>query len=238
MTYVVSDIHGDLKKLKKLLKVISFDNKKDTLIIAGDILDRGEDDLNAYKFLEPYIKDKSVQIILGNHEFFCWQYLNGKITEKTWIGFGAESNTVNTINNMSIFDRTRFSLYIESMPYCIELEVNDKRYLITHAGLHADYLIYNEDGTINTVASILEGMEKDKRGTLISLDLHYMPASTKKLFDRTLIVGHYPVFNISGNDKIIKNPTYICIDGGVGKGMDGNLACLCLDNGEETYIDK
>ncbi|MGN0438745.1 MAG: metallophosphoesterase [Lachnospiraceae bacterium] len=41
MLYLISDIHGNLHEFKQILKKISFNKEKDTLIIMGDILDRG-----------------------------------------------------------------------------------------------------------------------------------------------------------------------------------------------------
>ena len=237
MIYVMSDLHGDLQKLKKMLKKIKFDPTRDKIIIDGDIMDRGGDDLNIYKFLTPYIRDGVVTVLLGNHEYFCLQYLRNEISEHTWIAFGAEPSTVNAIKKLNEEDRSRFYEYLDNLPYYIELEVDDKIFVITHSGLHADHLVYKK-GKIDVVTSIEEAMKQMPRDFLISIDIHHLPASQKKMFDRHLLVGHVPVINLgSKNNHIVRIPYYTCIDGGVGKGIGGSLACLCLDTEEEFYVD-
>ena len=39
MLYLISDIHGDLKAFKKILKMIDFNRGKDHMIVMGDIFD-------------------------------------------------------------------------------------------------------------------------------------------------------------------------------------------------------
>ena len=44
-TYVMSDIHGDYDKFKKMMKKINFNTEKDKLYVLGDAIDRGPDGL-------------------------------------------------------------------------------------------------------------------------------------------------------------------------------------------------
>ena len=39
--YVISDIHGNYEKYRKMLQLINF-NEEDILYILGDVIDRGE----------------------------------------------------------------------------------------------------------------------------------------------------------------------------------------------------
>lgn len=65
-TYFISDIHGCYKELRMLLEKSSFDDKKDYLWIAGDLVSRGPDSLNVVRYL--YSLKHRVQIVLGNHD--------------------------------------------------------------------------------------------------------------------------------------------------------------------------
>ena len=65
-TYVVGDIQGCYKPLKKLLKKINFLESKDQLWCVGDLINRGPNSLDTLRFLQDM--DQSVRIVLGNHD--------------------------------------------------------------------------------------------------------------------------------------------------------------------------
>ena len=65
-TYVVGDIQGCYKPLKKLLKKINFLKSKDQLWCVGDLINRGPNSLDTLRFLQDM--DQSVRIVLGNHD--------------------------------------------------------------------------------------------------------------------------------------------------------------------------
>ncbi|AYN24899.1 symmetrical bis(5'-nucleosyl)-tetraphosphatase [Buchnera aphidicola] len=64
--YIISDIHGCYKELKLLLKKTFFNDQKDYLWIAGDLVSRGPNSLKVIRYL--YSLKKRVKIILGNHD--------------------------------------------------------------------------------------------------------------------------------------------------------------------------
>lgn len=66
-TYVISDIHGNYKKYKRLLEMIDFKDK-DTLYVLGDVIDRGPEGI---KVLKDMMSQPNVIPILGNHEFMA-----------------------------------------------------------------------------------------------------------------------------------------------------------------------
>lgn len=65
-TYAIGDIQGCLEPLKCLLEKISFDPQKDSLWLAGDLINRGPDTLATLRFLYQ-LRDR-LTIVLGNHD--------------------------------------------------------------------------------------------------------------------------------------------------------------------------
>lgn len=64
-TYVISDIHGCYEDFMKMLKLIGL-KKSDTLILAGDYIDRGPDSLKMLQYLSN--RPGNVIALKGNHD--------------------------------------------------------------------------------------------------------------------------------------------------------------------------
>lgn len=68
--FAISDIHGYYNEMIKALKSAGY-KKSDpncTLIVCGDIFDRGPDAVKVYKYLRSIPKDRRI-LIRGNHEY-------------------------------------------------------------------------------------------------------------------------------------------------------------------------
>lgn len=64
--YVIGDIQGCYRQLKKLLAAISYDAKHDKLWFVGDLVNRGPDSLKTLRFVRS-LGDGAV-CVLGNHD--------------------------------------------------------------------------------------------------------------------------------------------------------------------------
>lgn len=68
--YVVSDIHGYYKELRRALDAAGFfsDTEPHKLILCGDLLDRGSEALPLVDFMLELMKKNMLIYVLGNHE--------------------------------------------------------------------------------------------------------------------------------------------------------------------------
>ena len=64
--WAIGDIQGCYKSLRALLHKIEFNPQRDTLWVAGDLVNRGEGSLETLEYL--YSIKESVEIVLGNHD--------------------------------------------------------------------------------------------------------------------------------------------------------------------------
>tara|TARA_Y100001934_G_scaffold86196_1_gene107056 strand:+ start:113 stop:910 length:798 start_codon:yes stop_codon:yes gene_type:complete len=67
-SYVIGDVQGCFDELMLLLEKINFDPKKDELIFAGDLINRGPKSLEVLEFC--LANKKSIEVVLGNHDIY------------------------------------------------------------------------------------------------------------------------------------------------------------------------
>lgn len=106
--FVVSDIHGHYTELKNALDEAGWDrkNKNHILIVCGDIFDRGEENIEVYKFLKDIPKTRK-KLIRGNHEYLLLDMIKNE--RVTYADFS--NGTVNTLIDFTNNFHTEFSYY-------------------------------------------------------------------------------------------------------------------------------
>jgi serine/threonine protein phosphatase 1 len=131
-TFVISDIHGKNAVFRKALKSVKL-KKKDTLIILGDLIDRGD---NSKGVLDTIflLKDHgfNVELVLGNHEKMFLDSFHDEKEHTKWMINGGDKTLMSFLTSK-----------IEKIPKkYIELISSSKNYLIkdnfilVHAGLN------------------------------------------------------------------------------------------------------
>jgi serine/threonine protein phosphatase 1 len=258
-TYVMSDIHGCLNEVKRMLKLINFSDE-DKLIFAGDYVDRGlqnketlewmthapeniiflrgnhdEDFANDIRAIEAIVKSDS-HIYNNNEEI----YYDVKLGLYDFDPYGTVLRML-TKENAKISDLINYKNWIKKLPYYYKETINGKNFIIVHAG-------YME--------------EKDfHRGYFYkNIEQYYVwaredaYAETSGIPNTTIIAGHTPTvipgeFCYTGG-KVYKqyneanNCTLYDIDCGCVFGVrnykdsdDCRLACIRLDDEEIFYIN-
>ncbi len=233
MIYVSSDWHGcSPSKIKQLLKRASF-SEEDFLFVLGDVIDRG---IYGIELLKWMMEQPNIELILGNHEAmllscdFLFEEITDELLEgltsdklydlKVWERNGAEP-TIAALHRETPEMRQDILEYLKEAPLHDSVCVDDKDYLLVHAGLGG----YRADKKIRDY-------EPDQfLWTRPELDTEYSK-------DFITIIGHTPTF-IYGEEykgKILKTPTWWNID--TGAAFDRAPMLLCLDNMKEYYIEE
>lgn len=96
--YVISDLHGFLKPFTNRLKELGYDkaNPNHTLVVLGDVFDRGEDTWRIYNYLTALPQDRLV-LVKGNHEYLLIKALDKKCPDH----YDFTNGTVHTICRMA-----------------------------------------------------------------------------------------------------------------------------------------
>jgi len=119
--YVIGDVQGCYDELVSLCKKIKFNKKKDKLIFAGDLVNRGPKSLEVINFcLE---NRKSIKAVLGNHDFYLLYLIEHKKRNKSLKRI-LHSDNLNTIHK-----------WLKKHPLLLKVKVNNKVFWISHAGI-------------------------------------------------------------------------------------------------------
>lgn len=92
--FVISDIHSHYDAMITALTNHGYDAKNDNhhLIVLGDLFDRGKQPVKVLEYLYPLHIQKKATIILGNHDTFLLDFLDGNNTRTmfniAYNGFG------------------------------------------------------------------------------------------------------------------------------------------------------
>lgn len=232
-TYVMSDIHGEYEKYKKMLELIKLSDDDD-LYILGDVVDRGPQPIAVLKDM---MSRANVFPIYGNHDLLALAMLKKlslEITEENYAKVLDEemleaiqdwqenggTETIRDFRTLSPSERADILDYLSDFSMCETVEVGENIFILVHAGL----------------GNFRKG-KKLSEYTLEELVLDRNDPDIKYFDDDHIFIvtGHTPTQCITGKAEIYKSHNNICIDCGAFD-PQGKLACLCLDTMEEFYV--
>lgn len=243
---IASDIHGHYEYLLGVLKKADF-RKNDHLIVIGDMEEKGPDSLNVIRYLMKLCNEKRATVLMGNVDYrFLWQLDNVTDTEsakrfldyllymRDWLGtslfdemakeIGEVPQTAQAVLELLCKVKTHFKAELDFMRELPTMLVSDK-YIFIHGGIYEsekDFL------------DIPDG-EKDRYRCLKFDRFTDFVRENGLKFERTVVVGHWPVVNNSRKMRDM-NPHFdtdlnvISIDGGCGTNRDGQLNLLIMPN--------
>lgn len=234
MIYVISDLHGyPHKRFLELLNKAGFSDD-DFLYILGDVIDRnGDGGVETLKWL---LYQYNAQLILGNHEsmLLACSFVFDEIAEdfeeiltaekfdmvQRYMADGGDI-TLENMQKLSKDEQQDILYYLRDCPFYEEISINDKDFILVHAGL-GDF------------------SPKRKMDEYTVEDLIWnWPEITDKYYENVMtVMGHTPTLSYGKQytDKIIKTETWIDIDMGAGFGREPVL--LRLDDMAEFRLGE
>ena len=142
----ISDIHGHYDELVRLLEFANYSPEYDQLIILGDIVDRGNQNMKTLFYCRQLERNGAI-ILKGNHDLVSYNSMEEIINE----GYGVETMThVNCLNGYETYnefiklgdaDKKIARNFMKNRPLYYEYD----KYIFVHSGVDAKYPIDDQD---------------------------------------------------------------------------------------------
>ncbi|RZG93038.1 metallophosphoesterase [Acinetobacter pittii] len=124
--YIVGDLHGCHSLLIQKLKKLNFDFRNDLLICTGDLVDRGNENLECIGLLnEPWFST-----VRGNHEEMC---IRAPVDHK--IKDIHARNGGQWFYQLSLTRQSEISARFQQLPLVIEVQLKNKKIGVVHADI-------------------------------------------------------------------------------------------------------
>lgn len=226
-----SDPHGENGKLLKLLKKAVYEPDRDLFIICGDLIDRGEENLDCLATCEE-LQKKGAILLKGNHEQFLEQSLHEMLASDIWRTQPSEYlyNWVNHYGGASMYHEIK-DLSSEKLRSILKFVQSLSPYFATGK------FIFSHGG-----ANTSKPIEANTEDELIWADKSFPYCPAYK--DKVMVFGHTPTWQLYPYDIKFKkanakiwydntNKDKLCVDcGGV---FGGRLAAIELPAYREFY---
>ena len=150
----LGDIHGKFSKLSSVFNKINFDMENDFLILLGDYIDRGEENLHCLQWAMKISELPNVVALRGNHEqMMLDSFPDGKFVPTFWLPNGGNK----TYKELLEWSKTNPEFleqalnFIKNRPLYYQMFIGKQEYIFCHAGLKpgvplseqtADYLLW------------------------------------------------------------------------------------------------
>lgn len=221
-TFVTTDTHGELEKLKSALKQAGFDFESDTLIHLGDCIDRGPDSAGVINLL---LTIKNLIAIRGNHDAWMLEFINTGVHP----GLAYFSQTIASYQNDATLAFTPNLIpatHLEFFQNQVDFYVDEQNRCFCHAGIELDRFIGDQDSTEfywNRV--LVKKAMSAKSSKAVLKDLNNF---------RQIFIGHTPTCNWKEGGNAITTPIYaaqvINLDTGAAYGYKLSLIDITTDD--------
>lgn len=140
MTYVLSDIHGNLQRFESIMTQINLQTN-DTLYVLGDVIDRYA---GGIKILRQIMRMPNAEMLIGNHEYMMLNAIGhckdaveekentNRREKRLWYRNGGMI-THEQLKHYRKDIRSEIFDFIRQLPTNLEVEVNGVKYKLVHA---------------------------------------------------------------------------------------------------------
>ena len=232
MTYVLSDIHGNLKRFESIMNQIDL-QPTDTLYILGVVVDRFPDGI---KILRRIMKMSNVKMLLGNHEHMMLNAIGDYFDVQShkymcdrelrlWYRNGGQV-THEYLKHIRKDLRAEVFAYLRLLPLNLDVEVNGIKYKLVHGSPVENYMTsYYYSSRYSTLAEFAVWERWNET----------MPVPDGYV----MVFGHTPTIHFNPDEpwSIWSCDEAIGIDCGSGY-ADGRLCCLRLDDMTVFYSEE
>lgn len=149
-TYVIGDIQGCLSAFKCLLEKVQFDPSRDQLLLAGDLVARGEDSLGTLRLV--YELRECTGTVLGNHDLHLLALAAGAAPLRN------KEQDLAAI--LKAPDRDILLGWLRMQPLALHLPRHNS--LLTHAGLPPGWTVAQTLARAAEVEAALRGPHADE----------------------------------------------------------------------------
>lgn len=232
---VISDIHAVRPLFEGVLRRAHYRPEEDTLILLGDMVEKGPDSLSFLRWLMEFVRDKDVRFVRGNCDHLIpeqahgwasptrWRYMQAQPMSLLW-QLGREGGFVPQgpddlprLGEVIARQCAPELAFIESWPTILEGD----QVIFVHGGVPTDENLTEYDA--------FSCMKNDR---FLEQETHLR---------RWCVVGHTPVTlyhsRIPSSQPIVdREKKIIAIDGGCALKPDGQLNCLILPSLELERI--
>ena len=227
--FAVSDVHGNLPYLKGLLEKIAF-SEDDVLILLGDLIEKGPENLNTLQFIINLCKTHTVHVLQGNCDrlmfdgdisddwLFEYRHMWGRNMLMNELSARLElpircPEDISRLRRQIIKEFPEEVAFLTSLPTILESE----QYIFVHGG------IPGEDSLKDP--SALKAWNCMKNDDFVSQGHHFR--------GKWCVVGHWPTSMYrerypSSEPMISPRQQILSVDGGCVIKKDGQLNAVLL----------
>jgi len=178
MIAVISDIHGCVNTLKKLVKEIRKKYPEIPLYSVGDLVDRGKFGFDVIE----YIVNNKINFVPGNHEYMFYYFMKDPFSDmgRNWLYNGYETTLLSYDGHHNKLDK--HLKLIKEAPMYFNLE----DCFISHAGISIDF----EDDIIKNGKLDISSLDKIIMENLLSENSIVWTRNELVNLGKLQIVGH------------------------------------------------